>query len=90
MTLGGVCGYGFDILTEPGSRPVVTIGGVDAQDDAHAAAAKVRSAIEKATWVVPRRSDEQPRQSSARRRPWRLVSVFRQGGSAKWYSKAVD
>ena len=40
MTLGGVSAYGFNIVTEPGSRPVVTIGGFDEQDDADAAAAQ--------------------------------------------------
>ncbi len=54
MTLGGIPGYGFNIVTEPGNRPVVTIGGFDEQGDADAAAAQVRSAIEKARWVIPR------------------------------------
>jgi hypothetical protein len=54
MTLGGVSGYGFNIVTEPGSRPVVTIGCFDVQDDADAAAAQVRTAIAKAKWVIPR------------------------------------
>jgi hypothetical protein len=54
MTLGGVSGYGFNILTDPGSRPVVAIGGFDARDDAAAAAAHIRSAIENAKFVIPR------------------------------------
>jgi len=54
MTLSGVSAYGFNIVTEPGSRPVVTIGGFDVQDDASTAAALVRSAIEKARFVIPR------------------------------------
>lgn len=40
MTLGGISGHGFNIVTEPGSRPVVTIGGFDGREDADAAAAK--------------------------------------------------
>ena len=54
MTLGGVSGYGFNIATEPGSRPVVTIGGFDEEREAAAAAAQVRLAIEKAKWIIPR------------------------------------